>query len=366
MTSFNIGVNGAVLGAKRHGISRYVHQLLRHLPQVDDGKFEFSVFTDAETGTIGGVRSVDIGVSGTLSRILWDTARFPRLAKSAEVDAIHSPDKGPFFKTDVPMVATIHDLLPYLYPEERDLTNRKYWQLSLKRQAMLSDVIITVSQSTKEDVLDLFDIEADKIHVTPLGTDFSPPDETAIGDVREKFEIQHSKFSVLYVGNYNDRKNVDRIVKACRSASKDIQDIQLLLAGSNPPRSELSEIAGDFQSDIEFLGYVPDKDLQALYGAADLFVYPSSYEGFGLPVLEAMACGTPVVTSNTSSLPEVVGEAGLKVDPAKTGEIRAAVKRVYSNHDLQEELRSKGLERAEMNTWEQTARETINAYEKLP
>jgi len=362
VTTYNIGINGAVLEAKKHGISRYTRQLLSGLTQTDPSKFSFTVFTDAEEQDIGAISTVDINNRRTLQRIIWDTIGFSRKAGSTGIDVVHSPDKGPLINPGVPLVATIHDLLPYLYPKERPLPNRKYWQLSLRRQATLSDAIITVSESTKRDLLDVFDVERDKVYVTPLGTDLSPPSDTEVDNVVQEYDIDTANSTVLYVGNYNERKNVDRLVSACRDASV---NLHLLLAGSDPPREDLSRVAGNFQDEIRFLGYVPDEDIEALYGAADLFVYPSSYEGFGLPVLEAMACGTPVVTSNTSSLPEVAGDAGLTVDPGDSSALTAAIERVCSDTDLQYEMRQDGLRRAEGMTWDSTARKTIRAYEEV-
>jgi len=360
--TFEIGVNGAVLAAKRHGISRYTAQLLRHLDEIDTGPFEFTVFMGGEREGYNQLTEVPIETSGTIQRMLWDMLNFPRRARAGGVDAIHSPDKGPFIDRDISMVATVHDLLPFLYPDERSLPNRKYWQLSLKRQIELSEVVITVSQSTKNDVVEMFDVDSDRVHVTPLGTDFSPPSDDEVSRVAQDHDIPTEGFRVLYVGNYNDRKNIGRIVDACRQASGTIDDLQLLLAGSNPPEERLRERAGTFREDMKFLGYVPDEQLQSLYGLADLFVYPSIYEGFGLPVLEAMACGTPVITSNTSSLPEVVGDAGITVDPEDTTELFHAIERVHSNDQLRADMESGGLQRAEKMTWEDTAESTLNIY----
>lgn len=365
MSNTQIGINGAVLDAKRHGISRYVAQLLRGFERIDTDRFDFTVFTDAEIAEGDSLRKIDIDRSGTVKRVLWDTTGFVRTAKSVGMDVIHSPDKGPIIKKTSPVVATIHDLLPYLYPKERPLINRKYWQFSLRRQATLSDAIVTVSESTKNDLLDLFDIDGSKIHITPLGTNFSPPSNAEIEDVMRKYDLPELRFNALYVGNYNERKNVDRIVEACRELHTDDLDIHLLLAGSNPPKARLTRIADEFCDEITFLGYVPDDDLEALYGAADVFVYPSIYEGFGLPVLEAMACGTPVITSNTSSLPEVVGDAGLTINPRDTSELTDAIDQVHSDDRLQRRMEVDGQNRASKFTWDNTARETICAYDSV-
>jgi glycosyltransferase involved in cell wall biosynthesis len=363
--SQKIFINGAVLSAKRHGISRYTYQLLRHLDKIDTGSFEFSVFTGKRIDEFEKLSQMEIDVTGTLKRLSWDVEGFPRRAKIKGADAVHAPDKGPLFRKGIPTVATIHDLLPYLYPEERPFLNRKYWQLSIKRQAKLADALITVSHSTKQDLVEMFDISEEKITVTHLGTDFSPPSDNEVEQISQEYKLSDADFNVLYVGNYDERKNVDHLVKACRTLSEAGLDLQLLLAGSDPPISELSRLAGKFRDDVTFLGYVPDENLEGIYGTSDLFVYPSSYEGFGLPVLEAMACGTPVVTSNTSSLPEVIGDAGLTVTPEDTTQLSDAIETVYFNKQLRADMQTRGLQRANKMTWMKTAQSTLSVYQEL-
>lgn len=365
MSKINIGINGAVMAAKKHGISRYTTQLLQNMGEIDTDPFEFTVLTGSEIKSGGTFSKNEINNLGTIERIKWDTFGFVRKAKSTNVDVIHSPDKGPLYKGGLTTIVTIHDLLPFLFPHDRSLPKRLYWQLSLRRQIKVSDAIITVSQSTKQDIIRLFDVDEDKIYVTYLGTDLSPPSEDEVEQIIHEYDIPKSMFNVLYVGNYNDRKNADQLVKACKTLDSEGLDLHLLLAGSNPPESQLSDLAGEFQNKITFLGYIPDENLEALYGAASLFVYPSTYEGFGLPVLEAMACGTPVITSNTSSLPEVVGDAGITVDPDTTVELSEAIDRVYSNEQLQVEMRTDGLHRAEKMTWKHTAQSTLDVYREI-
>jgi glycosyltransferase involved in cell wall biosynthesis len=361
--TFKIAINGAVLNAQRHGISRYTKQLLRHLSKIDTGEIEFCVFADEKQGFADIERLID--TSRTHSRVIWDTIRFYQRSEAIGADAIHSPDKGPFLKGNLPLVSTIHDLLPYLYSDERDFPNGTYWQLSLRRQVALSDAIITVSESTKQDVIERFGVSSNKVHVTPLGTDLSRPSKQEVREVQNEYGISATSFNVLYVGNYNDRKNVDRVVEACKEISKHIEEINLFLAGGDPSVETLQKKAGCFRGSITFLGYVPDEHLEGLYGAADLFVYPSSYEGFGLPVLEAMACGTPVITSDTSSLPEVTGDAAITIDPESTSELSTAIRSVYDDKELRESMKIDGLKRAEQMTWERTAQETLSVYKRL-
>lgn len=365
MTNITIGINGAVMGGTKNGIHRYTTKLLNNIRDIETDPFEFTVLAGTGSEYDGSISAAEINNLGTIERVRWDTIGFVRKAKSTNVDMIHSPDKGPFYKGGLPMIATIHDLLPFVYPSERSLPSRLYWQLSLRRQVQLSDAVITVSQSTKDDIVNFFDIDPDNIHVTYLGTDLSPPSDSEVERIPMKYDFPQSIFTVLYVGNYDERKNVDQLVKACKTLDQEGTNLHLALAGSNPPEPQLSELAGDFRGDISFLGYVPDQDLEALYGAADLFVYPSAYEGFGLPVLEAMACGTPVITSDRSSLPEVVGDAGITVDPVDTTELAEAIARVISSEQLRADMRSDGLERAKKLNWKHTAQSTLDVYANL-
>lgn len=360
-----IGINAALMQARKHGISRYVTQLVTHLDQIETGKLNFKIYTDSETHDLTDFTRIPINYDTTVRRILWDTIGFTRTTQSTDVDLIHSPDKGPIYRSDTPIVTTIHDLLPFYFAEERGFLNRRYWQVLLQRQVNISDAIICVSHSTKNDIIDRFGTSGEKIYVTHLGTDLSPPSKKDIRSTTKKYDILDSQFNILYVGNYDQRKNVDKIVRACRSIHQDFPELRLILAGSNPPKSTLNSIAGEFHDKISYLGYVPDSELGSLYAAADVFMYPSEYEGFGLPIIEAMACGTPVITSNKSSLPEVGGEAAVALDPSDLSTLSAAIRRMCEDDEFRKTMQDASLRRAQNMRWDQTARETVRVYHEL-
>lgn len=360
-----IGINAALMQARKHGISRYVTQLVTHLDQIETGKLNFKIYTDSETHDLTDFTRIPVNYNTTLRRILWDTIGFTRTTQSTDVDLIHSPDKGPIYRSDTPVVTTIHDLLPFYFAEERGFLNRRYWQILLQRQVNISDAIICVSHSTKNDIIDRFGTSGEKIYVTHLGTDLSPPSKKDIRSTTKKYDILDSQFNILYVGNYDQRKNVDKIVRACRSIHQDFPELRLILAGSNPPKSTLNSIAGEFHDKISYLGYVPDSELGSLYAAADVFTYPSEYEGFGLPIIEAMACGTPVITSNKSSLPEVGGEAAVTLDPSDLSTLSAAIRRMCEDDEFRKTMQDASLRRAQDMRWDQTARETVRVYHEL-
>ncbi len=209
----------------------------------------------------------------------------------------------------------------------------------------------------------------ERFTVIPLaaGKQFHPLTESEVKPVLERLGFKFPY--ILYIGSLEPRKNLLRLLEAYNQLLDWSSHWHLVIVGArNIWKSEpLEKFVGEhnLQSHIHFPGYIPDDELPALYNGADLFVFPSLYEGFGLPVLESMACGTPVVTSNTSSLPEVAGDAALLVDPYNVEEIAGAMQLILSDVEFAIDLRSRGLERAKKFTWEKTASQTIAVYEQL-
>lgn len=218
------------------------------------------------------------------------------------------------------------------------------------------------------DIIRYFKIPENKIKVIYLGVDedYKPLSETEIRKVRQKYHLNYP--FILYVGSLISHKNIPTLIKAFYKLKKYGLPHKLVITGKRGWKyKNIFEIISklNLQKDVVFTGYVQREDLPALYNAADLFVYPSLYEGFGLPPLEAMACGTPVITSNTSSLPEVVGNAGIMVDPYDIDGLAKAMYEVLTNEGLRAELRKRGLERAKMFSWKKTAEETLNVYKGI-
>jgi glycosyltransferase involved in cell wall biosynthesis len=226
-----------------------------------------------------------------------------------------------------------------------------------------------VSECSRRDLVSHLGLDVDRVQVIPEGVDarFRPPVNDAwLQAVLARYIIKRPY--VLYVGGINARKNIARLFTAYAYLRERHPDVALVLGGKRQWQTD--EIDATFRrlnltDHVHFTGYVDDADLPALYTAAELFVFPSLYEGFGLPPLEAMACGTPVVTSNVSSLPEVVGDAALTVDPYDVGGLALAIERVLTDEKLQMELRRRGIERAAQFTWERAARETLAMYEAV-
>ena len=262
------------------------------------------------------------------------------------------------------MVVTVHDLAFRLFPETAPHGTRS-WLARIERTLAKASRIIAVSESTRRDLLELYDVDPGLVSVIPLGVDrarFRPSGRDAIDLVRSRFGLNGPY--LLYLGGIEPRKNLQSVLVAFARLGP---DVRLVIAGSgvewNPEgpvllQKALDSLPPEARRRVVRTGYVSEGDKVALLSGAGALVYPSLYEGFGLPVLEAMACGTPVVTSDRSSLPEVAGEGALYVDPGDPEAIAAAIERVLSDGQLRTRLRETGMEQAARFTWEETARRT--------
>lgn len=265
-------------------------------------------------------------------------------------------------------IITCLDIIRHTYPQNRfDYLIGRYLYQGLKQ----ADKLIAISEYTKGDLTKYLKISEDKITVVHQGVDHEkykpmPKDD----EIVNKYKLPEDMKIILYVGAEYPRKNLPTLIEAFGKLKKDYEGVKLVKAG-NPQtggaREKLIKLINKLglENEIIFTDFVPEEDLPKLYNAADLFVFPSFYEGFGLPPLEAMACGTPVITSNASSLPEVVGDAGIMVDPHDVVGLAKAMYDVLTNDPLRENLVKKGLQRAKLFNWEKTARETLKVYEEV-
>jgi glycosyltransferase involved in cell wall biosynthesis len=293
-------------------------------------------------------------------------------ARKLELDILHDPcGIAPFlFPTKAyKRVTTIHDAIPFIYPKTQPLLTRGVYHTLLRASRLTADGIFTVSASAARDLRQHLDIPQDKLFVTPLGIQL--PEKVISPEARQRLlqRLNITSPYFLYVGALHPRKNIGRTLEAFLSLKKRVQNLQLVIVG--PPSwgadEVLRQVTANAGSDkgIVFTGFVSDDDLHALYQAAKALVFPTLYEGFGLPALEAMAHGTPVITSNTSSLPEVVGEAGVLVDPLSTKAIEEAMQRLLDDETFCNTLATRGLERAKLFSWESTAQKTLAAYQHV-
>ncbi|MDQ6664685.1 MAG: glycosyltransferase family 4 protein [Acidobacteriota bacterium] len=288
---------------------------------------------------------------------LWEQFYLPAALKGR---MLWSPNNtGPLAVAN--QVCTFHDLIPLDRPEWFNPRFAAWYQWLLPRLARKVRRIISVSEFTKQRIVERFGIEASKVTVIPNGVDarFHPRPADEIAAMRQSLGIGGAPY-LLCVGSVEPRKNLQCLLKAwSRALAKIPEDVQLVVAGAKGARLVFSNIpVGKLPARVRLTGYVDDQQLPALYSGAMALVYPSLYEGFGLPPLEAMACGVPVITSNSTSLPEVVGDAGIQVDPTEAESIADAICRVTRDEPLRMAMRAKGLARAERYSWDAVALET--------
>ncbi|MGV2829455.1 glycosyltransferase family 4 protein [Myxosarcina sp. GI1(2024)] len=267
-------------------------------------------------------------------------------------------------------VMTIHDLTCIKYPQYTDVIVKTYSD-RIKQCLQWTDLVITVSQATKRDIIEHLGVPGDRIYVTPQASRYSPNYLSFLQVERLEKEVNYD-FSLpylLFVSTIEPRKNINNLIVAFNYLKQRYQlEHQLVLIGQKGwlYQSIFQTIANSpWKQEIHYLGYLSDAVVALFYSQADVFVYPSVYEGFGLPVLEAMTLGTPVVTSNTSSLPEVAGKAALLVDPQDPMQLADAILQLVTNSQLRQQLIFQGKQRASLFSWERTARTTLEAYKSL-
>ena len=291
------------------------------------------------------------------------------LARRRRLDVVHDPTGAlPLLLTGAARVVTIHDAIPYVYPQTSTRLDWLIYHVWLPLAVRQADAVITVSEQSRKDILTHLPVLPERVVVVSEAADrrFHPMEPAEVAPILRTYDVQQPY--ILYVGALESRKNLPRLLEAYALLREWSPQWRLVIVGARKwkfsPIFDAVQRLG-LETHVTFTGYVEDEHLPALYAGADLFAFPSLYEGFGLPVLEAMACGTPVVTSNASSLPEVAGDAALLVDPYDVEQIAQAMWLVLSQPALAAALREKGLARAAQFSWERTARETIAVYERV-
>ena len=265
-------------------------------------------------------------------------------------------------------VFTLHDLTALIFPATHTQLNRRFLQLMLPHFLRDADLVIADSASTQRDALRLYRLQPERVRVVHLGVDprFQPAEPAVQAQVRARYRLP-DRF-ILAVGTLEPRKNLITLLEAYQALRAPCPDVQLVIAGGRGWHSDLffnRLRALGLEDCVQLVGRVPDEDLPALYSLAEVFAFPSIYEGFGLPVLEAMACGTPVLSSNVSSLPEVAGKAAIQLAPTEVREWTHALERISHDAGLRASLRERGLKQATRFTWEATARQTYAIYQEV-
>ncbi len=387
-----VGIDFTPAIQQQAGIGRYTRELVRALAQLD-ARNQYVLF-QASWGAcvdVGGwpanfrVRSVPL--TDRWLAIVWQRLRlpFPVELFTGAVDIFHSPDFVLPPVRRARTVLTVHDLSFLTRPETSDPGLRAYLTRAVPRAVARADHILADSRSTKEDLVTCLGASPEQITVVYPGVDprFRPlEDETVIADVCARYALRRP--FILAVGTLQPRKNYPALIEAVmrlgEGCAEVFDELSMSQAGSRHASPSLVIAGGRGWLDqeifetverlragnrVRFLGFVWDEDLPALYNAAAILAMPSLYEGFGLPVLEAMACGTPVVTSNVSSLPEVAGDAALLVSPRDVAGLTDALCRLLTDRDLRARLQQRGLARAQKFTWQKVAEAVLGIYQRL-
>jgi glycosyltransferase involved in cell wall biosynthesis len=362
---------------KKAGLGRYARMLTEHLVTQDASNvyvaFTHGEFADeALSPALRGLPRANVPLDARPWRMLvWlaHVLRVPMDRVMPRADIFHATEHLLLPLNNARTVFTLHDLIFQFFPEYHLPLNRWFLQNAMPYFLRRADAIIAVSECTKRDAIRFYNVPPEKITVISEAADPALRPESApdrIAEVRARYA--NNQPFLFFVSVVEPRKNIGALVDVLRVLRERGYPHRLLVAGRKgwlyQDTFDHVKQAG-MESQVDFLDHVPDADLPALFAACDAFVFPSLYEGFGLPPLEAMACGAPVVCSNVSSLPEVVGDAALLVSPRDIGEMSNAVERVITNRALRDELRAKGFAQAAKFLWERAARETLAVYEQV-
>lgn len=371
---------------KRTGIQNYFFNLCKNLPLVDQ-KNEYIFFAHSyrhykslkltiEEFGINNFKNTSARISRIpvpILSLMWKNINIlsdKYFIRGADI--FHTSEKlNPPLK-NAKLIMTIFDITPIKFKAYHKENKIKSYMNDLLQVLQKTDMVIAISQCTKNDILEYFEnvIIEDKIRVVPLAADKQYRqmyDENLINEIKISYKIY--KPYILFVGTLEPRKNIINLIRAYNILPTSLKrNYQLVICGKKGWYYEeifrtVSEL--NLEGNVIFTGYVPDKDIPLLMSGAEIFVYPTFYEGFGLPPLEAMSCGTPVISSNVSSIPEVVGDAGILINPNDTEELSNAIMRILNDENLKRQLISRGLQQAKKFSWEKTAKETLDVYNKI-
>lgn len=368
--TFNIGIDAQAVGTNLSGNEIYIRNIIDNLPE--ESSIEYTLFLNKKYNYLGddfGNRHHRVFFQAK-SPFLRLPFEFPYLLLKEKLDLLHVQYTAPLF-ANCPIVTTIHDISYEHYPELFTKKEALLLSYGIQNTAKKAAKILTVSEYSKQDLIDTYHIPEEKIVVTYNSIDESfrlLEDQGKIAQMKEKYKIAGDY--ILAVGNLQPRKNIVRLLEAYKNLRLENKNIteKLVIVGKKAwLYTDIFQKIADFAyiDDVIITGYVPQEDLPVLYNGAKIFVYPSLFEGFGLPVLEAMACGAPVVTSNVSSLPEVSGDAAVLIDPYQVDAIADGIYQLLHQPQLYEECRRKGLERAGQFSWKKTAEKTVDVYKSI-
>jgi glycosyltransferase involved in cell wall biosynthesis len=373
LASARIGINAHLLSSdasyRRAGIHQYIAQLLRHLPLVDsDTHYVIYTRATAEFAERAGFQlaSSRWPTDQRIIRILWEQSAWPLLAARDKLDLLHSMAFVTPVLGRIPTIVTVYDLSFVHFPEKFPASQRRYLRSQTARSVSSARRVITISEASRKDLHRFFAVPMDRIDVILPGVEshFRPLPDSDVAEFRQRNGLPE-RF-VLHVGTLQPRKNIPLLLDALARLQR--QDVDLVLAGAkgwfyDEVFRQVEELG--LVSRVHFAGYVPDEDLPFWYNSAEALVFPSLYEGFGMPIVEAMACGTPVIAAETSSIPEAGGDAALYFDPSDSGDLAQQLTAVLDNKQMVREMRARGLAQAQRFSWQRAGIETARTYARV-
>lgn len=370
----HIGIDAHAIGAQQGGNETYIRNLIRALAALDaDNRYTIylanaQAAAEWQNGFVAQHPNFSVRLLPPPTPLVRVPVFLTYELRRRPVDVLHVQYTAPPF-CNAPVVATIHDLAFEHLPETFTRRGSLQLKLTVRRTARRAARIATVSEYSRQDLLRTYRLAPEKVVTTYNGIEphftAQPRAADEAAQVRQRFGI--AREFLLAVGSLQPRKNLERLIRTYARLRREQPDFapQLVIVGRKLWLAEsiFAEVSRQpWASDVILTGYVSDDDLPALYRTASAFVYPSLFEGFGLPPLEAMACGTPVITSNISSLPEVAGSAALLIDPLNEQELAAALQRILNDQPLRARLRAEGVRQAAKFTWRDAAEKTLQLY----
>lgn len=351
------------------GIGNYTYQILNNINNIDKTN-DYTIYIPKDSNLDINLNSnINLEYSKKLKESnFWLDVREPNKILSP-CDLYHTPQNGIglLSETKIPQVITLHDIIPLKMPETVSDNYLKIFDKEMPKILQNISGIITVSNFSKQDIHDTLGFPKDKIFVTQLAAEnqYKPLNKISSNNfIKNKYNIDSGY--ILYVGGFSPRKNILGLIESfslCKS--KLSEDTKLVIIGYKGASYDVYKnraLELGISSDVIFTGFIETADMPYFYNSASMLVYPSFYEGFGLPPLEAMACGTPVISSNITSIPEVLENSSIFINPSDTNDISNAIIKVANDQNLRQRLKEKGLHQSNKYCWQKTARETIDAY----
>lgn len=365
-----VGIDGTSLLGPRSGVGNYTGRLLANL-LVENPDWEFELYSNRPLQPLEPSLASATCLTSRIpsKRLVWMHCLLPALIRSRQPDLCHFPNAMVPLYHERPFVLTIHDASLFVHRRYHPWARIISIRLALPFVARRAAAVITVSQHARQELIRVLNLEPDKAHVVyEAAPDHYRPVTSAhrLQALRHKYHLPEP--FLLYVGTLEPRKNLMRVIRTLAEVRRRGYPHHLLLVGTGGSyalqlRQEVARL--QLEDAVHFLGYVPAADLPGLFSLASLFVFPSLYEGFGLPPLEAMACGAPVLSSNRSSLPEILGDAAQLVDPENEDEMAATLAALLGDDERRRELANRGLGRARNFSWRRAAQETTAIYNRV-